>query len=140
MLCVQRIVFDLGKILFTDIIDLTLVERESTTVRCTFLPFLYSSFHNLAFVGNIIHQCQQSGCFLSLQPCRKTSTFILHPASLPWQAEWPDKPTITHWYGWTIFVIYYWIDFSSVCGFRLWWVNSRQNFQKLEQTSNVSMW
>lgn len=45
------------------------------------------------------------------------------------QAEWPDKPTITHWYGWTIFVIYYWIDFSSVCGFRLWWVNSRQSFQ-----------
>lgn len=81
-MCVQRIVFDLGKILFTDIIDLTLVERESTTLRYAFLPFLYSSFHNLAFVRNIIHQCQQSGCFLSRQPCRKTSTFVRapHPA------------------------------------------------------------
>lgn len=36
------------------------------------------------------------------------------------------NPTITHWYGWTIFVIYYWvawIDFSSVWNV-LWCVNS----------------
>lgn len=46
------------------IIDLerTVVSFASTTCR---YALLHSSFHNLAFVRNIIHQCQQSGCFLS---------------------------------------------------------------------------
>lgn len=42
-------------------IIIDLVKLASTTLRYA----LHSSFHNLAFVRNIIHQCQQSGCFLS---------------------------------------------------------------------------
>lgn len=76
--------------------QLTKAEAAAAAAKAP-CSFVYSSFHNLAFVRNTIHQRQQSGCFL----WAVGSPF--GPVTPP-----PYKPTITHWYGWTIFVICYW--------------------------------
>lgn len=111
--------------IYSPIIDLTLVrDRVYNTPVCA-LPFVYSSFHNLAFVRNIIHQRQQSGCFPLVRPLPPT-TAATAAAVPPPDRLFPHRnirpPTITQWYGWTVFVIYYWIDFSTVWNV-LWCVN-----------------